>query len=212
MQNWTCTCTIFQSFLLNNIGFIFSWDSVACPYLYFASLPSNQRLLICHLIYLKLSCVPQALRLDSRLAPLIGLILGTFHLNYYPGPRLQFWLHFHEALLFANSDDFGSLCHLVYRFHPKKYHNVKLNILHQDFAILNFPNKIHILLLNQNPEKIQIWGTTKFHTQIFYLCKTAVTLTIWPINIHVLSYDMIRIVLWFDEFFMKLTKFKFKNS
>lgn len=115
----------YSNFALNNIGFIFSWDSVACPYLYFASLPSNRRLLIYHLIYLKLSYVPQALRLDLRLSPLTGLILGTFHLNYYRGPRLQFWLHFHEALLFANSDDFGSLCHLVYRFHPKKYHNVK---------------------------------------------------------------------------------------
>ena len=116
---------------MNNIGFIFSWDSVACPYLYFASLPSNRRLQIYHLIYLKLSYVPQALRLDLMLSPLTGLILGTFHLNYYLGPRLQFWLHFHEALLFANSDDFGSLCHLVYRFRPKKYHNVKLIIWHQ---------------------------------------------------------------------------------
>ena len=136
MQNWTCTCTIFQSFLLNNIGFIFSWDSVACPYLYFASLPSNRRLQIYHLIYLKLSYVPQALRLDLRLSPLTGLILGTFHLNYYLGPRLQFWLHFHEALLFANSDDFGSFCHLVYRFHPKKYHNEKLIIWHQIEGII----------------------------------------------------------------------------
>ena len=110
----------YSSQFLLNIGFIFSWDSVACPYLYFASSPSSRRLLIYHLIYLKLSCVPQALRLDLRLSPLTGLILGTFHLNYCPGPRLQFWLHFHEALLFANSDDFGFWCHLVYRFHPKK--------------------------------------------------------------------------------------------